>query len=88
MKKLKEEIMWDKIKKFLSKTNIESWLSLYFLVNIIIIVFTQDMNSTNVLIHFYAYFILVFTLCGISTIRTENEEIKNLIKEKLTKESI
>jgi uncharacterized membrane protein len=85
MKKLKEEIMWDKIKKFLSKTNIESWLSLYFLVNIIIIVFTQDMSSINTLIPFYTYFSLVFILSGVSKLRTENEEIKNLIKEKLTK---
>lgn len=77
--------MWDKFKRFLSKTNIERWLSLYFLVSMLILVFTQDMNSTNVLIPFYAYFILAFTLSGISTIRTENEEIKNLIKEKLTK---
>ena len=72
--------MKDKIKKFLSKTNIESWLSLYFLVKIIIIAFTQDMNSTNILIQYYASFILVFILSGVSTLRYENEEIKKLIK--------
>lgn len=77
--------MWYKFKKFVSKTNIESWFSLYFLISIIIMYFTQDMNSVIVLVHFYAYFILVFVLSGISTVRTENEEIKNLIKEKLTK---
>jgi L-asparagine transporter-like permease len=87
MKKLKEKTMWDKIKKFMSKTNIESWLSLYFLVNIIIIVFTHDMSSINTLIPFYTYFSLVFILSGVSKLRTENEEIKNLIKEKLTKEN-
>lgn len=77
--------MKDKIKKFLLKTNIERWLSLYFLVSMFITAFTQDMNSTEVLIPFYAYFILAFTLSGISTVRTENEEIKKLIEEKLTK---
>ena len=45
---------------------------------------TQDMNSTNILIQFYASFILTFILNGISTLRYENEEIKKLIK-KLTK---
>ena len=51
----------------------------------ITIYFTQDMNSTNILIQFYASFILAFILVSISTLRNENEEIKKLIEEKLTK---
>ena len=76
--------MWNRIKEFILNKNIESWLGLYFLINMITIYFTQDMNSTNILIQFYTSFILVFTLGGISTLRYENEEIKKLIK-KLTK---
>ena len=76
--------MWNKIKEFILNKNIESWLGLYFLINMITIYFTQDMNSTNILIQFYASFILVFILGGIATLRYENEEIKKLIK-KLTK---
>ena len=76
--------MWNKIKEFILNKNIESWLGLYFLINMITIYFTQDMNSTNILIQFYASFILTFVLTGISTLRYENEEIKKLIK-KLTK---
>ena len=76
--------MWNKIKEFILNKNIESWLGLYFLINMITIYFTQDMNSTNILIQFYASFILAFILDGISTLRNENEEIKKLIK-KLTK---
>ena len=72
--------MWNKIKEFILKKNIESWLGLYFLINMITIYFTQDMNSTNILIQFYASFILTFVLNGISTLRYENEEIKKLIK--------
>jgi hypothetical protein len=88
MKKLKEKTMWDKIKKFMSKTNFEGGLSLYFLIITVVIAFTHDMSSINTLIPFYTYFSLVFILSGVSKLRTENEEIKNLIKEKLTKESI
>ena len=77
--------MWDKIKKDISKTSIESWLSLYFLINMFILYFSQDITSTNTLIQFYSSFVLVFVLGGISKLRNENEEIKNLIKEKLTK---
>ena len=77
--------MWDKFKKFISKTNAEGWLGLYIIINMITIYFTQDMNSTNILIQFYASFILAFILGGISTLRNENEEIKKLIEEKLTK---
>ena len=77
--------MWNKIKEFILKKNIESWLGLYFLINMITIYFTQDMNSTNILIQFYASFILAFILGGISTLRYENEEIKKLIEEKLIK---
>ena len=76
--------MWDRIKEFILNKNIESWLGLYFLINMITIYFTQDINSTNILIQFYASFILVFILSGVSTLRYENEEIKKLIK-KLTK---
>ena len=85
MKKLKEEIMWDKIKKDISKTSIESWLSLYFLINMFILYFSQDITSTNTLIQFYSSFILVFILSGISKLRTENDEIKKHIEEKLIK---
>ena len=77
--------MWDKIKEFILKKNIEYWLGLYIITNMITIYFTQDMNSTNILIQFYASFILAFILGGISTLRNENEEIKKLIEEKLTK---
>ena len=77
--------MWDRIKEFILNKNIESWLGLYFLINMITIYFTQDMNSTNILIQFYASFILAFILGGISTLRNENKEIKKLIEEKLTK---
>ena len=77
--------MWGKFKKFISKTNAEGWLGLYIIINMITIYFTQDMNSTNILIQFYASFILAFILGGISTLRNENEEIKKLIEEKLTK---
>ena len=84
MKNLKGKIMWNKIKEFILNKNIEDWLGLYFIINMITIYFTQDMNSTNILIQFYASFILVFILSGISTLRYENEEIKKLIK-KLTK---
>ena len=77
--------MWNKIKEFILNKNVESWLGLYFLISMITIYFTQDMNSTNVLIQLYASFILVFILNGISTLRYENEEIKKLIEEKLTK---
>ena len=85
MKKLKEKTMWYKFKKFILKTNIESWLSLYILINMFILYFNQDMNSTNILIQFYSSFILVFVLGGISKLRTENEEIKKLIEEKTNK---
>lgn len=77
--------MWYKIKKFISKTNIESWLSLYFLINMFILYFSQDITSTNTLIQFYSSFILVFILSGISKLRTENDEIKKHIEEKLIK---
>ena len=77
--------MWNKIKEFILNKNVESWLGLYFLISMITIYFTQDMNSTNVLIQLYASFILVFILNGISTLRYENEEIKKIIEEKLTK---
>ena len=76
--------MWDRIKEFILNKNIESWLGLYFLISMFTIYFTQDMNSTNILIQFYTSFILVFILSGVSTLRYENEEIKKLIK-KLTK---
>ena len=76
--------MWDNIKGFLLNVNFESWLGLYFIINMIILYLTQDMNSTNILIQFYASLILTFVLRGISTLRYENEEIKKLIK-KLTK---
>ena len=72
--------MWNKIKEFILKKNIECWLSLYFLINMIALYLTQDMNSTNILIQFYASSILVFILNGIATLRYENEEIKKLIK--------
>ena len=72
--------MWNKIKEVILNKNIESWLWLYFLINMITIYFTQDMNSTNILIQYYASFILVFILSGVSTLRYENEEIKKLIK--------
>ena len=72
--------MWNRIKEFILNMNIESWLGLYFLINMITIYFTQDMNSTNILIQFYASFILTFVLSGIATLRYENEEIKKLIK--------
>ena len=72
--------MWNKIKEFISKTNAEGWLGLYIIINMITIYFTQDMNSTNILIQFYASFILAFILGGISTLRNENKEIKKLIK--------
>ena len=72
--------MWNKIKGFLLNVNFESWLGLYSIINMITIYFTQDMNSTNILIQFYASFILAFILDGISTLRNENEEIKKLIK--------
>ena len=72
--------MWDNIKEFILNKNIEGWLGLYFLINMITIYFTQDMNSTNILIQFYASLILTFVLRGISTLRYENEEIKKLIK--------
>ena len=77
--------MWNKIKRFLLNVNFEGWLGLYSIINMITIYFTQDMNSTNILIQFYASFILAFILGGISTLRNENEEIKKLIEEKLTK---
>ena len=77
--------MWDKFKKFISKTNAEGWFSWYFLIATIILYFTRDITSTNTLIQFYSSFVLVFVLGGISKLRNENEEIKNLIKEKLTK---
>lgn len=76
--------MWDNIKEFILNMKIESWLSLYFLINMFILGFSQDITSSNTLIHFYASFILVFVLSSISTLRYENEEIKKLIK-KLTK---
>ena len=72
--------MWNKIKGFLLNVNFESWLGLYFIINMITLYLTQDMNSTNILIQFYASFILTFVLNGISTLRYENEEIKKLIK--------
>ena len=72
--------MWDNIKEFILNMKIESWLGLYSLINMITIYFTQDMNSTNILIQFYASFILAFILGGISTLRNENKEIKKLIK--------
>ena len=72
--------MWGKIKGFLLNVNFESWLGLYFIINMITLYLTQDMNSTNILIQFYASFILTFVLNGISTLRYENEEIKKLIK--------
>ena len=72
--------MWNKIKGFLLNVNFESWLGLYFIINMIILYLTQDMNSTNILIQFYASLILTFVLSGISTLRYENEEIKKLIK--------
>ena len=72
--------MWNRIKGFLLNVNFESWLGLYFIINMITLYLTQDMNSTNILIQFYASFILVFILGGISTLRYENEEIKKLIK--------
>ena len=84
MKKLKEKIMWGNIKEFVLNMKIESWLSLYFLINMFILYFSQDITSTNILMQFYSSFILVFVLGGISKLRTENEEIKRLIK-KLTK---
>ena len=37
MKKLKEKIMWGKIKEFILNKNIEDWLGLYFIINIITI---------------------------------------------------
>ena len=77
--------MWYRFKELISIMKIESWLSLYFLISIFILYFSQDITSTNILIQFYSSFILVFTLTGISKLRTENEEIKKLIKEKLTK---
>ena len=77
--------MWYKFKKFILKTNIESWLSLYFLIATIILYFTRDITSTNTLIQFYSSFVLVFVLGGISKLRTENEEIKKLIEEKTNK---
>ena len=76
--------MWGNIKEFVLNMKIESWLSLYFLINMFILYFSQDITSTNILIQFYSSFILVFVLGGISKLRTENEEIKRLIK-KLTK---
>ena len=76
--------MWNKIKEFILNMKIESWLGLYFIINMITLYFTQEMNSTNILIQYYASFILVFILSGIATLRYENEEIKKLIK-KLTK---
>ena len=72
--------MWNKIKGFLLNVNFESWLGLYFIINMITLYLTQDMNSTNILIQYYASFILVFILSGVSTLRYENEEIKKLIK--------
>ena len=72
--------MWNKIKGFLLNVNFESWLGLYFIINMITLYLTQDMNSTNILIQFYASFILAFILGRISTLRNENEEIKKLIK--------
>ena len=77
--------MWNKIKEFILNMKIEGWLGLYIIINMITLYFTQDMNSTNILIQFYASFILAFVLNGISTLRNENEEIKKLIEEKLTK---
>ena len=77
--------MWNKIKEFILNVNFESWLSLYFLVNMFILYFSQDITSTNTLIQIYSSFILVFVVGGISTLRNENEEIKKLIEEKLTK---
>ena len=77
--------MWNKFKKFISKTNAEGWLGLYIIINMITIYFTQDMNSTNILIQFYASFLLTVILNGIATFRYENAEIKKLIEEKLTK---
>ena len=77
--------MWNKIKGFLLNVNFESWLGLYFIINMITLYLTQDMNSTNILIQFYVSFILTVILNGISTLRYENEEIKKLIEEKLTK---
>ena len=76
--------MWGNIKEFVLNMKIESWLSLYFLINMFILYFSQDITSTNILMQFYSSFILVFVLGGISKLRTENEEIKRLIK-KLTK---
>lgn len=80
MKNLKGKIMWNKIKEFILNKNIESWLGLYFLISMFIIAFTQDINSINTLIPFYASFILTVILNGIATLRYENEEIKKLIK--------
>ena len=60
MKKLKEKIMWNKIKEFILNMKIEGWLGLYIIINMITLYFTQDMNSTNILIQFYASFILAF----------------------------
>ena len=85
MKNLKGKIMWNRIKEFILNKNIESWLGLYFLINMITIYFTQDMNSTNILIQFYVSFILTVILNGLATLRYENAEIKKIIKEKLTK---
>lgn len=76
--------MWNRIKEFILNKNIESWLGLYFLINIFILYFSQDITSTNTLIQIYSSFILVFVVGGIAKLRTENEEIKKLIK-KLTK---
>ena len=72
--------MWNKFKEFILNKNIESWFSWYFLIATIILYFTRDINSTNILIQVYASFILAFILGGISTLRNENEEIKKLIK--------
>ena len=72
--------MWNRIKRFLLNINFESWLRLYFLISMITLYFTQDMNSTNILIQFYVSFILTVILNGLATLRYENAEIKKLIK--------
>ena len=77
--------MWDKFKKFISKTNAEGWFSCYFLIATIILYFTRDMEVTNNLIMVSSTLILSSVLGGISSIRYENAEIKKLIEEKLTK---
>ena len=76
--------MWNKFKKYISKTNAEGWFSWYFLIAAIILYITRDMEVTNNLIMVSSNLILSFVLGGISSIRYESEEIKKLIK-KLTK---